>query len=169
MHQDEPATGNPAVLFHGPMTDELGFHLRRAQVAAFKHFANAVTAAEGITPGLYGMLQVIANNPGLSQSALASTMDVDRSSIVKVVNQLEEKGLIVRDASPTDRRRYRLHMTTPGVRALKRIQHAVMHQDREFSARLDDTERATLIDLLKRLYQPASGDPGIGAGIGGQP
>jgi DNA-binding MarR family transcriptional regulator len=159
MHQDESAAGSPAMLFHGPMADELGFHLRRAQVAAFKHFAHAVTAAEGITPGLYGMLQVIANNPGLSQSALATTMDVDRSSIVKVVDQLEEKGLIVRDASPTDRRRYRLHMTTPGVWALKRIQNAVSRQDREFSARLDEAERATLIDLLKRLYQPASEIP----------
>ena len=41
---------------HGPMADELGFHLLRAQLAAFKHFAHAVGAVEGITPGLYGML-----------------------------------------------------------------------------------------------------------------
>jgi DNA-binding MarR family transcriptional regulator len=60
---------------------------------SFRHFAHAVSAAEGITPGLYGMLQAIGNNPGLSQSALAVAMEVDRSSIVKVVDQLEQKGL----------------------------------------------------------------------------
>ncbi len=137
----------------GPMADELGFHLRRSQIAAFKVFAQTVTAAEGITPGLYGMLQVIANNPGLSQSALAEAMEVDRSSIVKVVNQLEEKGLIARDASPTDRRSYCLRMKPEGKLALKRIEEAVMHQDRQFAAALSAAERATLIDLLKRLYQ----------------
>ena len=137
---------------HGCMDDELGFHLRRSQVAAFKHFAQAVTATEGITPGLYGMLQVIANTSGLTQSALAEAMDVDRSSIVKVVNQLEEKGLISRDAVPNDRRSYSLRMTADGKRALKRIEDAVMRQDRDFAAALSPAERATLISLLKRLY-----------------
>lgn len=136
---------------HGCMDDELGFHLRRSQVAAFKHFAQTVTATEGITPGLYGMLQVIANTPGLTQSALAEAMDVDRSSIVKVVNQLVDKGLITRDPVPNDRRSYNLRMTAGGKLALRRIEDAVMRQDREFSAALSDAERATLISLLKRL------------------
>ena len=51
-----------AALVHGPMADELGFHLRRAQIAAFKHFAHAVSAAEGrrdppsASPGLGGFV-----------------------------------------------------------------------------------------------------------------
>jgi DNA-binding MarR family transcriptional regulator len=138
---------------HGPMTDELGFHLRRAQVAAFKQFAQTVTAQEGLTPGLYGMVQVIANNPGLTQSALAEAMEVDRSSIVKVVNQLEEKGLIIRAPSPNDKRSYCLTMTPQGRLALARIETAVARQDRAFAAPLSDAERDTLISLLKRLYQ----------------
>lgn len=136
----------------GPMADELGFHLRRAQVAAFKHFAQTVTAAEGITPGLYGMLQVIANNSGLTQSRLAEVMEVDRSSIVKVVNALEDKGLIRRDAAPNDRRSYHLRMTAEGKLALRRIEEAVAQQDREFAAGLSEDARKLLITLLKRLY-----------------
>jgi len=159
MREDDSAPDSPAAILPGAMAEELGYHLRRTQVAAFKHFAQTVTATEGITPGLYGMLQVIANNPGLSQSALALAMDVDRSSIVKVVDQLEGKGLIVRDAFPTDRRRYRLRMTRSGTQALKRIQKAVMRQDKEFAARLSDSQRATLINLLRRLYQPAGDTP----------
>ena len=137
---------------HGSMGEELGFHLRRAQVAAFKHFAQTVTATEGITPGLYGMIQVIANNPGLTQSALAEAMDVDRSSIVKVVNQLVEKGLITRDPVPHDRRSYNLRLTPGGKTALARIEAAVMDQDRAFSAGLSEDARHLLISLLKRLY-----------------
>ena len=165
---EDSIPGKSAAVFHGPMADELGFHLRRAQLASFRHFAHAVSAAEGITPGLYGMLQAIGSNPGLSQSALAVAMEVDRSSIVKVVDQLEQKGLIVRDTSPSDRRRYRLQMTASGARVLRRIEDAVMRQDRVFSARLDETERATLIDLLTRLYQPDSETPTARAGIGAE-
>ena len=43
-----------------------------------------------------------------------------------------------------------------------------MRQDRVFSARLDETERATLIDLLTRLYQPDSETPTARAGIGAE-
>ena len=136
----------------GCMDDELGFHLRRAQVAAFRHFAQTVTVAEGITPGLYGMLQVIANTAALTQSALAEAMDVDRSSIVKVVNQLVDKGLITRDPVPHDKRSYNLRMTAGGVQALARMEDAVKRQDRAFSAGLSEAERAILINLLKRLY-----------------
>ena len=49
--------------------------------------------------------------------------------------------------------------------ALRRIQDAVIRQDRVFSARLDDTERATLIALLTRLYRPDSETPTARAGI----
>jgi len=136
----------------GAMTGELGFHLRRAQVAAFKHFLHAVTEAEGITPGLYGMLQVVANNPGLTQSRLAEAMEVDRSSIVKVVNQLTEKDLISRDAVPNDRRSYNLRLTANGKLAMRRIADRVMQQDLSFSSDLSEGERNTLIQLLKRLY-----------------
>ncbi len=153
---EETGHGDAEISF-GCMTAELGFHLRRGQVAAFKHFAHSVTAAEGITPGLYGMLQVIANNPGLTQSRLAEAMEVDRSSIVKVVNQLEDKGLIRRTASPNDRRSYWLRMTPDGKLALRRIEEAVARQDREFSAALSDDERQTLIALLRRLYANTGG------------
>lgn len=168
MSLEVPIPGERAMVLRGPMADELGFHLRCAQLAAFRHFAQAVGAEGGITPGLYGMLQAIGSNPGLSQSALAVAMDVDRSSIVKVVDRLEEKGLIVRDTSPTDRRRYRLHMTPTGAQALQRIEDAVTRQDRAFSARLDDAERATLIDLLTRLYQPDRETSTARAGLGAE-
>ena len=39
----------------------LGYHLRRAQVAVFKNFAEAV-GAEDISPGLFGALTIIGGN-----------------------------------------------------------------------------------------------------------
>jgi DNA-binding MarR family transcriptional regulator len=138
-------------LSYGLLPRILGYHLRRTQVAIFRHFSRTVAAQEDITPGLFGMLQVIAVNPGLGQSRLAEAMEVDRSAIVKVVDQLEKRGLIVREPSPSDRRSYRLRLTGEGRKALRRMEALVLRHEDEFTDALTAEERRTLIRLLMRL------------------
>ena len=145
-----PAAAGGAAL--GLLPALLGYHLRRAQTALFKDFAEVVGTEESITPGLFGMLQVIAANPGLAQSRLAEAMDVDRSTIVTVVHQLEARGLVVRAPSPHDRRSHALRLTPEGRRALVRMERLVARHEAEFASALSDEERRTLIELLTRLY-----------------
>ncbi|HEX9053485.1 MAG TPA: MarR family transcriptional regulator [Gemmatimonadales bacterium] len=145
------ATG--AALSTGLLPALVGYHLRRAQTAVFKHFAQVVGAAEDITPGLFGMLQVIAANPGLCQSRLAEAMGVDRSTIVSVLHQLEARGLVERQPSPEDRRSHALHLTRKGRQALRRMEALVLVHEEEIAAALSPAERRTLLELLARLYQ----------------
>lgn len=139
-------------LSFGILPQLLGYHLRRAQVAVFRHFAATVAAREDITPGLLGMLQVIAANPGIGQSRLAEVMEVDRSAIFKVANQLEARGLIVREQSEHDRRSSCLRLTEAGRAALARMEAAVVAHEKEFTSVLSPEELATLKSLLERLY-----------------
>ncbi len=136
---------------YGLLPQILGYHLRRTQVAIFQHFSGTVAAEEDITPGLFGMLQVIAANPGLGQSRLAEAMEVDRSTIVKVVDQLEGRGLIVREPSPTDKRSHCLALTAKGRKALRRMEALVLKHENEFTKVLSADEREELIRLLERL------------------
>jgi DNA-binding MarR family transcriptional regulator len=152
-HAAPDAAEPPPGLSYGRLPEILGFHLRRAQLALFRHFARTVGAAEDITPGLLGMLQVIAANPGLGQSRLAETMEVDRSTIVKVVDQLEGRGLIRRDPSPTDKRSHCLHLTPQGAETLARIEERVRAHEDEFTRCLTEDERHFLTRLLARLHQ----------------
>lgn len=142
-------------LSYGLLPQVLGYHLRRTQVAIFRHFSRTVAAEEDITPGLLGMLQVIAANPGLAQSRLAEAMEVDRSTIVKVVDQLEHRGLIVRDPSPRDKRSYCLRLTEDGAVRLERMQARMLRHEDEFTQALSAEERQLLIRLLGRLYHSA--------------
>ncbi len=129
----------------------LGYHLRRAQAAVFRHFAEVVGAEEDITPGLFGMAEVIAANPGLCQSRLAEAMGVDRSTIVAVIHQLETRGLVERLASPEDRRSHALHLTREGRAALRRMERLVLRHEAEIARGLSADERRTLMHLLARL------------------
>lgn len=144
-----------AELSYGLLPQVLGYHLRRTQVAIFRHFARSVGARSDITPGLLGMLQVIAANPGLAQSRLAEAMEVDRSTIVKVVDQLEARGLIVREPSTSDKRSWCLRLTDAGVAELPRMQRLMLAHEEDFAQPLSAQEREQLIALLVRLCERA--------------
>jgi DNA-binding MarR family transcriptional regulator len=151
-----PAPADPAPAGGGPLSTGilptlLGYHLRRAQTAVFKHFAEVVGAEEDITPGLFGMAQVIAANPGLCQSRLAEAMGVDRSTIVSVIRQLETRGLVERLASPQDRRSHALHVTREGRAALRRMEKLVLRHEARIAKDLSADERRTLMRLLARV------------------
>lgn len=145
-------------LSYGALPEVLGYHLRRAQVALFKHYSRSVAAQTGLTPGLLGMLQVIAANPGLAQSRLAEAMGVDRSTIVKVVDQLEARELIVREPSPSDKRSHCLRLTAGGAAELPRMQRLMRRHEDEFAQPLSADERRTLIELLARLHERCEGE-----------
>ena len=150
--QTEPPPSGQEMSY-GLLPQILGYHLRRTQVAIFRHFSRTVATEEDITPGLLGMLQVIAANPGLGQSRLAEAMEVDRSAIVKVVDQLEGRGLIVRESSPHDKRSHCLRLTDAGRIALQRMEALVLRHEDEFTKVLTADERQFLIRLLIRLHQ----------------
>ncbi len=49
----------------------------------------------GITRGQYALLANIRRNPGISVSALAETMDLERTTLVRNLKPLEARGLIL--------------------------------------------------------------------------
>jgi DNA-binding MarR family transcriptional regulator len=147
---DRPA--GRAELSTGILPELLGYRLRRAQRAVYDSFLARVGATEDITPGLFGMAQVIAANPGLYQSRLADAMGVDRSTIVNVIHKLEARGLVERTGSRRDGRANALRVTPGGRVALRRIEGLIRRHEEEVARVLSAEERRTLMDLLAKLY-----------------
>jgi DNA-binding MarR family transcriptional regulator len=85
------------------------------------------------------------------QQALAEQLCMDASSLVALLNQLEDNELIVRRRDRTDRRRGILELTTSGERTLAQIDDALHGIDDEILTGLDPDERQTLQRLLARL------------------
>lgn len=128
----------------------LGYKLRRAQVAVFQNFTEMVGAAE-LTPGQFGVLVVIDANPGLSQTQLGNALGIDRSTVVAVIDRLEARGLVTREASPNDRRSHALHLSENGRATLRRLTERVRAHEREIARHLSAEEQARLIELLGRV------------------
>jgi DNA-binding MarR family transcriptional regulator len=134
----------------GILPELVGYHLRRAQIAVFQDFAREM-ASFGVTPGQFGVLQVVAANPGLSQSELAKAIGVDRSTVVAVIDRLEEQDLVVRAPSPTDRRSHALQLSETGRRLVEELVPRVRRHEERIAASLSPRERSRLIELLRRI------------------
>jgi DNA-binding MarR family transcriptional regulator len=134
----------------GMLPSLLGYHLRRAQVAVFQHFAETMGEAE-ITPGQFGVLLVINNNAGLSQTQLGNALGIDRSTVVAVIDRLESRGLVVRAPSPTDRRSHALRLSEAGAQLLHKLKEMVRAHERHIARGLSREDQAQLIALLDRV------------------
>lgn len=128
----------------------LGYQLRRAQLAVFENFAEVVGASE-LTPGQFGVLVVIEANPGLSQTRLGNALGVDRSTVVAVIDRLEQRGLVLRQAAPNDRRSHALHLSEAGKVTLNRLMERVRIHEQVITQNLTETERASLLAMLRRI------------------
>jgi DNA-binding MarR family transcriptional regulator len=134
----------------GMLPSLLGYQLRRAQIAVFQNFARAMADFD-ITPGRFGVLEVIAANGGLSQSELGAILGIDRSTVVAVIDRLEADGLVRRMKAPNDRRSHALQLSEKGAVTLAILEKRVAAHERDIGGALSAAERKTLLALLARI------------------
>jgi DNA-binding MarR family transcriptional regulator len=131
----------------GALAGLLGYRLRLAQQAVFRDYASSVGE---VSPGRVGILLLVESNPGVTQSRLARAVHLDRSTMVGVIDQLEERGLIERRRGE-DRRTNGLWLTAAGRTLLARMKQRIEQHERRVAARLTAAERGQLIALLEKL------------------
>lgn len=85
------------------------------------------------------------------QQALARSLCMDASSLVCLLNDLEDRDLVARRRDREDRRRGILELTDHGREALAEVDAVLAEIDAEILADLDESERAELRSLLGRL------------------
>ncbi|MDP2810926.1 MAG: MarR family transcriptional regulator [Rhodocyclaceae bacterium] len=134
----------------GSLTSHVGFHLRLAQLAVFKDFEREL-AEIGVSPAVYSVLEVLQQNPGLTQSKLAGAVRLDRSSMVPMLDKLGKRGLVERLASTADRRHNHLYLTAAGAELLRQANERVNQHEKRVCAPFSHAEKKTLMALLTRF------------------
>ncbi len=143
------ATATPAPLPECMAASPL-FLLAKAHMLAHELGARAIEPF-GLTLKHYGCLKVVAAEGPVSQQALGELMRVDRTTIVTLVDELEQSGFVLRRRNPTDRRAYALEATTEGREWLAAAGDAVASAENETFRRFVAGERAQLVELLRKL------------------
>jgi DNA-binding MarR family transcriptional regulator len=152
----EGAGRDAAGLRLGPLADFIGFHLRLAQEASFRAFAQRV-GDPGLRPSRFAMLAIIRENPGLTQRALSRASGRDTSTLTTALDDLVRRGLVQRERAPADRRSYALSLTPRGQRVLSRLTAHAMAHDERLDALVGPRGKATLLRLLRRIVEGLDG------------
>jgi len=108
----------------------------------------------------------------ISQRELSDRLSVDPADLVSVIDMLERHGYVERHRDPDDRRRYALHITTGGRRALRehRTRREEVHESLLEALTADERSqlRTLVLKLLAhhdpRFAEPAYPQPGQTAG-----
>lgn len=110
--------------------------------------AESVLEPLGLRPRHLVALTVLRDRDGSTQQALATTLMMDRATVVGLLNDLEADALIERLRSPEDRRRHIVQLTDRGAKRLAKAEFALAAVEDEVLAPLDAGQRATLYELL---------------------
>jgi DNA-binding MarR family transcriptional regulator len=109
----------------------------------------------GLSPALFGVLNVLRSRDGAIQQEIASSMAIDPSTMVSLIDELEAAGLAERRPHAKDRRAREVAITAKGRRTLERARRMATEVDDEVLGGLTAAERRQLLGLLRRALDSA--------------
>jgi DNA-binding MarR family transcriptional regulator len=132
------------------LLDSTAYLLKRLGWAC-KDRAVAAFGVVGAMPYHHGVLAVLAEGDSETQATIADALGLDRSYLVGVLDELEERGLVERKRDTADRRRHLVSLTPAGKKELAKQREIVATLDRDLVEPLTEAERDTLHALLLKL------------------
>ena len=118
-------------------SEVLGYLLKHAHLALERR-TDAALGRFGITSRDLGALRVIAGGEARSQQDVAAILGVDRTSMVALLDALEQAGIVARRPSEQDRRRNVIELTKRGREILFQAEQASLAVENDFVGVLGD-------------------------------
>lgn len=110
-----------------------------------------------LTQRQFAVLTTVAENEGLTQTALVRATGIDRSTLADLVARLVSKGLLDRERAPHDGRANLVRITNTGRQILTQLLPSVARADAAILAALPKSKRTAFLDALQRLTEVLDG------------
>jgi DNA-binding MarR family transcriptional regulator len=141
------------------MQTTLGYELAKEVMATADTFlreSQRLFRPYGLTAAQYNVLNVLAASAdGLSQRELGDILVVDRSNVTGLLDRLEKAGLVKRTDHPSDRRVYRVSLTTAGRKLWAKVQPLYFKVAAQVTAGLGEKKLRDALTVLKSLQAGA--------------
>ena len=128
----------------------LGYQLAQAALVTDAIFFEQVGKPFSLRPVEYTVLTRVAENPGGSLARLARALSVTPPHITIMVDRLEAKGLVAREASEQDRRAHVLRVTAKGAELVRKATQRIVEAEAA-ALPLTSGEQAILAELLHKV------------------
>lgn len=127
--------------------EELLFEINETARAVRRLFDQRASAM-GVTRAQWRVLARLKREPGLRQVELAERLDMEPITLCRIVDRLEEAGLVERKSDPSDRRAWLLELTKradPLVKQLRGLAREIAEEA------MDGIRESKLRELQERL------------------
>lgn len=128
----------------------LGYRLKRAYSSIRAEVLNRLEPL-GLRITTFSALVLVVDNPGLRQSELAKALDIKRSNMVAVIDDLENNGWIKRKEVPTDRRAFSLFATKAGKNVYKKAVSVTTEYENHVAGSLNAKELNQFLAILEKI------------------
>jgi DNA-binding MarR family transcriptional regulator len=135
----------------------IGLLMRRAHDRAASALVQALRPL-GLELRHFAVLIALNEHGTLSQRDLVAVVGSEKTSMVRVIDDLEATGLVVRRAVPGDRRMHAVEMTAEGLAAFDAAHVSARDIAAGLVAHLRPGEAERLMDLLTRFTYPPTGE-----------
>lgn len=133
-----------------PLAERPGYLLHKAGLLVLEDVERALESI-GMRARYYFVLASLAGGPKLSQQDLSRLLNLDPTTVVSVIDEMERNRHVQRQRDPADRRRYHLFLTDAGREALAGAERVADDAEATFFGSLDPAEQALLRGMLGRL------------------
>jgi DNA-binding MarR family transcriptional regulator len=114
-------------------------------------FMNRELKHLNLTEGQVPCLMVLSHKHGVTQDDLAGMLHIDKGTIARAIQKLEDKELVQRVQDPVNRRRYRLSLTKKGEGIIPEILSVEKEWEDIIFKGFSDEERSQLVKGVKEL------------------
>jgi DNA-binding MarR family transcriptional regulator len=105
-----------------------------------------------LTQKQVSVLWLVDDHPGIAQTDLAQRLQMDRATVMAIVNRLQARDYLERGASAIDKRRQTLNLRPAGQAALRDARKAILEHETWLKGRFNKRELKQLVALLARIH-----------------
>jgi len=111
----------------------------------------------GVTGAQWKVLFKLTLKPDLRQTDLADLLDIEPITLTRIIDRLQEAGLVERTPDPTDRRAWRLHVTAKAQPVVEKLRAIANEMTADVFAGIEpqdiDVTRRVLAQVRERAGQ----------------
>ncbi len=132
------------------MSDSLGFLISDVSRLMRRRFDERARLI-GVTRAQWRTLTTLSRHEGINQGGLADLLEVEPITLCRMIDRLEEAGLVERRRDPGDRRAWQIFLTTKALPLLEQLRGMADGMIEHALYGLDEAKRTKLVAALDTI------------------
>ena len=141
-----------------PLRKRISFRLQRVGILLTTQAGSLLKTDGGLTLNQWRLITFLSERECGSVFELSKLGFIDKATLSRAATELVKRGLIVSEASPTDRRASVLRLTEAGREVLSKVEPGMQRRQADLMSAITEEERETLFRILDKLEHAIVGD-----------